>query len=155
MILAVLGQVRGHSLVRPSSRKCKRYYHKSGIPKSQDYPHQEWRNRFRISGRHPLPSEMHKLEESGDQLSGKKVVPGFIDPHCHLVSYAYSFVTLEVGPRYVSTISDIQNLVRKAAHELPPERGSRAADTINSIWPRKGILPDWILMLQRRLIRSG
>jgi len=51
---------------------------------------------------------------------GKTVVPGFIDPHCHLLSYAYSFVTLDVGPRNVSSISDIQNLVRKASQELPP-----------------------------------
>ena len=51
---------------------------------------------------------------------GKTVVPGFIDAHCHLVSYAHSFVTLDVGPRNVFSISDIQNLIRKAAQELPP-----------------------------------
>jgi predicted amidohydrolase YtcJ len=51
---------------------------------------------------------------------GKTVVPGFIDAHCHLTSYADSFVTLDLGPRNVSSISDIQNIVKKAAHELSP-----------------------------------
>jgi predicted amidohydrolase YtcJ len=51
---------------------------------------------------------------------GKTVVPGFIDAHCHLTSYADSFVTLDLGPRNVSSISDIQNIVKEAAHELSP-----------------------------------
>ena len=51
---------------------------------------------------------------------GKTVVPGFIDAHCHLVSYANSLVTLDVGPRNVSSISDMKNIVSKAARELPP-----------------------------------
>jgi len=50
----------------------------------------------------------------------KTVVPGFIDTHCHLVSYGNSFATLDMGPRNVSSISDIQNTVREAARELPP-----------------------------------
>ena len=51
---------------------------------------------------------------------GKTVVPGFIDAHCHLVSYADSFITLDVGPRNVSSISDIQNMVKEAARNIPP-----------------------------------
>jgi predicted amidohydrolase YtcJ len=51
---------------------------------------------------------------------GKTVVPGFIDAHCHLVSYGDSFVTLDVGPQSVSSISDIQNMIKEAAHGLPP-----------------------------------
>lgn len=51
---------------------------------------------------------------------GKTVVPGFIDPHCHLAAYARSFVTLDLGPRNVSSISDIQNLIKRAARKLPP-----------------------------------
>ena len=50
---------------------------------------------------------------------GKTVVPGFIDPHCHLVSYASSFKTLDMGPGHVSSIADLQNLISKAAKELP------------------------------------
>ena len=51
---------------------------------------------------------------------GKTVVPGFIDPHCHLFFYASSFKNLDVGPRHVSSIADMQNLINKAAKELPP-----------------------------------
>jgi predicted amidohydrolase YtcJ len=51
---------------------------------------------------------------------GKTIVPGFIDAHCHLVSYGDSFVTLDAGPSNVASIADIKNMVRKAAQELPP-----------------------------------
>ncbi len=51
---------------------------------------------------------------------GKTVVPGFIDPHCHLVSYGDSFISLDVGPRNVSSIADMLNMVKEAALGLPP-----------------------------------
>ena len=51
---------------------------------------------------------------------GKTVVPGFIDSHCHLFSYASSLKNLDMGPRHVSSIDDMQNLISKAARELPP-----------------------------------
>lgn len=51
---------------------------------------------------------------------GKTVVPGFIDAHCHLVSYAHSLVGLDAGPRNVSSILDIQDLVARAARETQP-----------------------------------
>jgi len=86
---------------------------------------------------------------------GKTVVPGFIDAHCHLVSYANSLVTLDVGPRNVSSISDMKNIVSKAARELPPGTWIKGADTMNSIWPKKGILPVGILIPHRRPIRLG
>lgn len=51
---------------------------------------------------------------------GKTVVPGFIDAHCHLASYADSFLTLDLGPHNVSSISDMQNVVKEAARQVPP-----------------------------------
>lgn len=68
----------------------------------------------------PSPWKCPSSKTEVIDCQGKTVVPGFIDPHCHLVSYARSFVTLDLGPHNVSSISDIQNLVRKAAQQLPP-----------------------------------
>ena len=51
---------------------------------------------------------------------GKTVVPGFIDSHCHPVSYGNSFLVLDVGPGNVSSISDIRNMVAQAVRRVPP-----------------------------------
>ena len=52
---------------------------------------------------------------------GKTIVPGFIDPHLHLASFAESLVTVNVGPdNHVRSISDIQRALRQACQNLPP-----------------------------------
>ena len=44
---------------------------------------------------------------------GKTILPGFIDAHLHLVSYAKSFVTLDLSPHSsVLSISDLQATIR-------------------------------------------
>ncbi|MBW1801020.1 MAG: amidohydrolase [Deltaproteobacteria bacterium] len=52
---------------------------------------------------------------------GMTVLPGFIDPHLHLVSYAESLVTLDLRPgNNIQSIEDIKKTVRKAVGENPP-----------------------------------
>jgi len=52
---------------------------------------------------------------------GKTIVPGFIDAHLHLPSFAESLVTMNLGPRNnVRAISDIQNKIRQLSRESPP-----------------------------------
>ena len=66
------------------------------------------------------PGESKRPTAEMIDCGGKTVVPGFIDAHCHLVSYGDSFMTLDFGPRNVSSISDMQNMIREAARGLPP-----------------------------------
>lgn len=52
--------------------------------------------------------------------SGKTVIPGFIDAHLHLVSYAKSFVTADVSPgKKVHSISDIQRIIENFSRNKP------------------------------------
>jgi len=66
------------------------------------------------------PGESKRAKAEVIDCRGKTVVPGFIDAHCHLVSYGDSFVTLDLGPRNVSSISDVRDAIREAARGLPP-----------------------------------
>ena len=51
---------------------------------------------------------------------GKTVIPGFIDAHLHLPSFAESLVTMDLGPRNnVCSISDIQGKIRQLSQKLP------------------------------------
>jgi predicted amidohydrolase YtcJ len=53
--------------------------------------------------------------------SGKTVLPGFIDAHLHVVSYAKSLVTLNLGvSKNVFSISDIQSIIRRYSRNRPP-----------------------------------
>jgi predicted amidohydrolase YtcJ len=52
--------------------------------------------------------------------SGKTVIPGLIDAHFHLVSYAKSFVTPDLSPgKNVHSISDIQSIIRSYSWNRP------------------------------------
>ena len=52
--------------------------------------------------------------------SGKTVVPGFIDSHIHLSSFAESLVTINLEPRNsVHSISDIQTKIGQLSKRLP------------------------------------
>jgi len=52
---------------------------------------------------------------------GKTIVPGFIDAHLHLSSFAETLVTVNVGPdSHVRSISDIESAIRQACQKLPP-----------------------------------
>lgn len=52
---------------------------------------------------------------------GKTILPGFIDPHCHLLAFAESLITLNLNPKNnISSISDIQTKIREVSQGLPP-----------------------------------
>ena len=53
--------------------------------------------------------------------SGKTVLPGLIDAHLHVVSYAKSLVTLSLDPgKNVFSISDIQSIIHRYSRNSPP-----------------------------------
>lgn len=55
--------------------------------------------------------------------SGKTVLPGFIDAHLHLVSYARSFITLDLRPsENVFSITDIQSIIRDYSSKNPSSK---------------------------------
>lgn len=52
--------------------------------------------------------------------SGKTVLPGLIDAHMHLVSYAKSFVTLNFSPnKNVHSVSDIESIIKNYSQNRP------------------------------------
>lgn len=54
---------------------------------------------------------------------GKTVLPGFIDAHLHLLSYAQSFLNLDLSPaNHVHSIADIQAIIRKNCSRTPAGR---------------------------------
>jgi predicted amidohydrolase YtcJ len=51
---------------------------------------------------------------------GMTIIPGFIDAHIHLSSFAESFLTTNIGARNkVRSISDIQTKIRQLSQEQP------------------------------------
>jgi len=53
--------------------------------------------------------------------SGKTVIPGLIDAHLHLVSYAKSFVTPDLSPgKNVHSISGIRSIIKNCSRNRPP-----------------------------------
>jgi len=53
---------------------------------------------------------------------GKTILPGFIDTHLHVASYAKSLVTLDLAPRMdIGSISDIQTRIRGHALCVSPD----------------------------------
>jgi predicted amidohydrolase YtcJ len=52
--------------------------------------------------------------------SGKTVIPGLIDIHLHLLSYAKSLVTPDLSPdKNVRSISDIQSTIKRYSSKRP------------------------------------
>jgi len=53
--------------------------------------------------------------------SGKTILPGFIDAHCHLVAFGESLVTLNLDPgNDTYSISDIQSKINKLSQKSSP-----------------------------------
>ena len=51
---------------------------------------------------------------------GKTVIPGLIDAHLHLVSYAKSLVTLDLSPgKNVHSISAVQSIIKNSSRNRP------------------------------------
>ena len=57
---------------------------------------------------------------------GLTLLPGFIDAHCHLLSYAASLLSVDCGPRAVRSIGDVQAALAAAAARTPEGRWLRA-----------------------------
>lgn len=52
--------------------------------------------------------------------TGRTVLPGFHDAHCHIVGLAETLITPDISPSAVRSITDIQNKIREAAENLEP-----------------------------------
>jgi hypothetical protein len=57
---------------------------------------------------------------------GLTLLPGFIDAHCHLLSFAASLLSVDCSPRAVRSIADIQAALAAAAARTPEGRWLRA-----------------------------
>ncbi|KAF0119734.1 MAG: hypothetical protein FD151_1905 [bacterium] len=74
-------------------------------------------------------SDLKELKGSKSRVincHGKTVLPGFNDAHCHFFAFAESLTSCSFSPKEVRSISDIQENIRRFAHELPPGRWIRA-----------------------------
>jgi predicted amidohydrolase YtcJ len=57
---------------------------------------------------------------------GMALLPGFIDAHCHLLSYAASLLSVDCSPRAIRSIGDIRAALAAAAAHTPEGRWLRA-----------------------------
>ena len=74
---------------------------------------------FSVGGQESLKG-LRRQETRVIDCRGKTISPGFIDAHFHLLAFAESFVTLNLGPRNrVHSISDIQVKIRELSRGLP------------------------------------
>jgi len=51
---------------------------------------------------------------------GKTLIPGFNDAHCHISAFASSLLSVDCSPSSVSSIADIQALIREQAQKIAP-----------------------------------
>ncbi len=52
--------------------------------------------------------------------TGKTVIPGFIDAHCHLAAYAEKLMSLDISPRVgIKSIAQLRDAVRKSCLDRP------------------------------------
>lgn len=86
-----------------------------------------------VAGDHLLAvsSEARVARQRGPQTRlvdgrGLTLLPGFIDAHCHLLSYAASLLSVDCRPRAVRSIADIQAALAAAAARTPQGRWLRA-----------------------------
>jgi predicted amidohydrolase YtcJ len=66
---------------------------------------------------------IHKLRNERVEVidcNGRTIIPGFIDAHCHLASYAEGFMSLNLSPAEgVGSIADMQNKIRLFCKDRP------------------------------------
>jgi len=59
---------------------------------------------------------------------GKTILPGFIDPHCHIYSFAERLVSLRVEPaNNIRSIPEMQEKIRRLSKEMRPGTWIRAS----------------------------
>ena len=67
--------------------------------------------------------DLEKLKEGEEEIidcRGKTVIPGLIDAHMHLASFAESLVSINLEPHNgIRSISDIQGKIRKSSRNKP------------------------------------
>ena len=56
---------------------------------------------------------------------GMTLLPGFVDAHCHLLATAAALQGLDCSPQAVSTIADLQRVIRQQVEATPQERWVR------------------------------
>jgi predicted amidohydrolase YtcJ len=74
-------------------------------------------------------AEMSPFQSAGSRLidcRGGALLPGFIDAHCHLLSYAASLLSVDCSPAAVSSIAGIQDALRRKAAQASPGTWLRA-----------------------------
>ena len=77
-------------------------------------------NRILAVGRNQDLKEIKTKTAKIIDCNGKTVLPGFIDAHIHLHSFAESFIALNLEPHNtVRSISDIQKKIRELSQQLP------------------------------------
>jgi predicted amidohydrolase YtcJ len=78
-------------------------------------------------GDNGLLRKLRKPETQAIDCEGGTLLPGFIDAHCHIRSYAESLVCLNLSPRAgIRSISDIQRCIRDSCSNRPPGAWVRA-----------------------------
>ncbi len=72
-----------------------------------------------VSGNDSL-KKYHDRHTRVIDCTGKTIIPGFIDAHCHFRALAESFLCLNLSPtNNIRSIADIQHMVASLAKELP------------------------------------
>ncbi|HLI78228.1 MAG TPA: amidohydrolase family protein, partial [Acidobacteriaceae bacterium] len=56
-------------------------------------------------------------------LAGRSIIPGFIDSHCHILSYGLSLLDLDVSPAAARSLADLQQRIAGAAGDWIVGRG--------------------------------
>ncbi|MBI4300660.1 MAG: amidohydrolase [Chloroflexi bacterium] len=77
-----------------------------------------------------LGSDPRHVAEAGTRTidcRGRTIVPGFIDPHVHIMAYAGTLQAVDCSPSAVRSIADIKEAIRCKAASVPPGRWVRAA----------------------------
>jgi len=78
-----------------------------------------------VSGNEAI-KELRGTKTKVIDCQGNTVLPGFNDAHCHVVAFAESLLTPNLGPPAVHSISDIQDEIRKLSQNSPPGSWIRA-----------------------------
>jgi predicted amidohydrolase YtcJ len=78
-------------------------------------------NRISLVGGNELLPTLRRPETHIIDCAGGTLLPGFVDAHCHLRSYAENFVALSLSPREdIRAIADIQRCIRDYCVGRPP-----------------------------------
>ena len=73
--------------------------------------------------------DLRPYRGTGTQIidcQGKTVLPGFIDSHCHPLAMASQLLSVDCGPRAVSSIAGIQERLRQRANQTPKGKWIKA-----------------------------